>query len=142
MLSRANSISLNLRSADGAMIDLEQQIRLLDNDIAPLRGKTTKKLDKIEGEIKISTSLLILELEPRLTRRDSARRSVNFVNDASSCATTTVWICCCDGTVGKCEKSGGAVAIFRSACLVISVGTIREGNELRAAQAPKMTMTW
>ena len=38
--------------------DIEQQIRLLDEEIAPLQNKTKKKLDKIEDEI-ASTNFLI-----------------------------------------------------------------------------------
>mmetsp|Transcript_21447 Transcript_21447/g.36538 ORF Transcript_21447/g.36538 Transcript_21447/m.36538 type:complete len:117 (-) Transcript_21447:61-411(-) len=47
--SRSNTLSI--RSADGAIFDLEQQINLLDSKISPLRNTVQKKLDKIEDEI-------------------------------------------------------------------------------------------
>ena len=59
MLSRSNSISLSLRSHEGTMLDLEQQIRLLDADeITPLRTKIPKKLKKINDEIEQCNFLL------------------------------------------------------------------------------------
>ena len=46
-----NTINLSLRSS--AIFNLEEQLRFLDNEIAPLKkGKTKKKLDKIEEELK------------------------------------------------------------------------------------------
>jgi hypothetical protein len=48
-----NSItkSKNAAAADDAIFDIQQQILLLDAVIAPLRGKSKKKLAKIEDEL-------------------------------------------------------------------------------------------
>ncbi len=40
------------------LLHLEQRIRLLDSEIAPLRNKATKKLQKIEAKL-TETNLLL-----------------------------------------------------------------------------------
>ncbi len=57
MLSSTDSLSLRDTNID-AMLDLEQRIRLLDSEIAPLRNKATKKLQKIEAKL-TETNLLL-----------------------------------------------------------------------------------
>jgi len=53
MLSPTSNISAipSNTAVDDAIFDLEQQISLLDEAIAPLYNKTKKKLNKIENEI-------------------------------------------------------------------------------------------
>lgn len=53
-----NNGSLRGIRTDHAIVDLQQQIRLLDGEITSLRFKTQKKLDKLEQE-RLQTNLLI-----------------------------------------------------------------------------------
>ena len=71
MLSTRSTDSLSFRDPNvEAIIDLEQQIKMLDSEIAPLREKTTKKVAKIEKKLKEINNLIDSNLGSKADMKD------------------------------------------------------------------------